>query len=87
MRRDLSPEIGFGSRRSASFAVPVAPVLVFLVQSYTSRSSSARHLRACPRLSPLPGTPVLGSLLREYSGLRACSSWQPIGRTLELRRK
>ncbi|MQL68999.1 hypothetical protein Taro_001306, partial [Colocasia esculenta] len=29
------------------------------------------------RLLPLPGTPVLGSLLREYSGLRVCSSWQP----------
>ncbi|MQM19481.1 hypothetical protein Taro_052486, partial [Colocasia esculenta] len=28
-------------------------------------------------LLPLPGTPVLGSLLREYSGLRVCSklSW------------
>ncbi|MQL71039.1 hypothetical protein Taro_003356 [Colocasia esculenta] len=23
------------------------------------------------------GPPVLGSLLREYSGLRVCSSWQP----------
>ncbi|MQL86789.1 hypothetical protein Taro_019322 [Colocasia esculenta] len=35
------------------------------------RSPSTRHLRACPveRLSPLPGTPVLGSLSREYSGL------------------
>ncbi|MQL74381.1 hypothetical protein Taro_006740 [Colocasia esculenta] len=30
-------------------------------------------------LLPLPGTPVLGSLLREYSGLRVCSSWQPPG--------
>ncbi|MQM17998.1 hypothetical protein Taro_050981 [Colocasia esculenta] len=38
-------------------------------------SPGAWHLRACPvqRLSPLPGTPILGSLLREYSGLRACS--------------
>ncbi|MQL96834.1 hypothetical protein Taro_029520 [Colocasia esculenta] len=39
------------------------------------------------RLSPLLGTPVLGSLLREYSGLRAYSSWQPTRRTLELRGK
>ncbi|MQL91653.1 hypothetical protein Taro_024268 [Colocasia esculenta] len=38
-------------------------------------------------LSPLPGTPILGSLLREYSGLRACSSWQPSWRTLEQRGK
>ncbi|MQM01602.1 hypothetical protein Taro_034360, partial [Colocasia esculenta] len=47
----------------------------------------AWHLRACPvqRLSPLPGTPILGSLLRECSRLRACSSWQPTGQTLELR--
>ncbi|MQM09907.1 hypothetical protein Taro_042790 [Colocasia esculenta] len=28
-------------------------------------------------LSPFLGTPILGSLLREYSGLRVCSSWQP----------
>ncbi|MQL70134.1 hypothetical protein Taro_002461 [Colocasia esculenta] len=34
-------------------------------------------------LLPLPGTPILGSLLREYSGLRVCSS----RRTLELRGK
>ncbi|MQM10777.1 hypothetical protein Taro_043675 [Colocasia esculenta] len=39
------------------------------------------------RLSPLLGTPILGSLLRECSELRACSSWQPTGRTLELRGK
>ncbi|MQM16272.1 hypothetical protein Taro_049229 [Colocasia esculenta] len=47
-------------------------------------SPGAWHLRACPvqRLSPFPGTPVLGSLLRECSGLRACSR-----RTLELRGK
>ncbi|MQL94695.1 hypothetical protein Taro_027355 [Colocasia esculenta] len=38
-------------------------------------------------LLPLPGTPVLGSLLREYFGLRVCSSWQPVRRTLELRGK
>ncbi|MQM12920.1 hypothetical protein Taro_045841 [Colocasia esculenta] len=38
-------------------------------------------------LLPLPGTPVLESLLREYSGLRVCSSWQPSRRTLELRGK
>ncbi|MQL86598.1 hypothetical protein Taro_019123 [Colocasia esculenta] len=52
-------------------------------------SPGAWHLRACPvqRLSLFPGTPVLGSLLREYSGLRACSSWQPTGLTLELRGK
>ncbi|MQL92779.1 hypothetical protein Taro_025409 [Colocasia esculenta] len=38
-------------------------------------SPSAWHLRACPvqRLSPLPGTPILGSLLRECSRLRAVS--------------
>ncbi|MQM20246.1 hypothetical protein Taro_053264 [Colocasia esculenta] len=38
-------------------------------------SGSAPHLRACPvqRLSPFLGTPILGSLLREFSGLRACS--------------
>ncbi|MQL79532.1 hypothetical protein Taro_011972 [Colocasia esculenta] len=42
---------------------------------------------ACCRLSSFPGTPILGSLLREYSGLRACSSWQPTGRTVELRGK
>ncbi|MQM01321.1 hypothetical protein Taro_034076 [Colocasia esculenta] len=35
------------------------------------------------RLLPLPGTPILGSLLRECSGLRECSSWQPSRRTLE----
>ncbi|MQL69948.1 hypothetical protein Taro_002250 [Colocasia esculenta] len=38
-------------------------------------SPGARHLRACPRterLLPLPGTPILGSLLREHSRLRAC---------------
>ncbi|MQM07967.1 hypothetical protein Taro_040816 [Colocasia esculenta] len=39
------------------------------------------------RLSLLPGTPILGSLLRECSGLRACSSWQLTGQTLELRGK
>ncbi|MQM14325.1 hypothetical protein Taro_047254 [Colocasia esculenta] len=52
----------------------------------TSEEASAQ---ACPvqRLSSLPGTPVLRSLLREYSGLRACSSWQSTGRTLELRGK
>ncbi|MQL95503.1 hypothetical protein Taro_028170, partial [Colocasia esculenta] len=38
-------------------------------------------------LLPLPGTPVLGSLLREYSGLRVCSSWPPLRQTLELRGK
>ncbi|MQM19773.1 hypothetical protein Taro_052785 [Colocasia esculenta] len=38
-------------------------------------------------LLPLPGTIVLESLLREYSGLRVCSSWQPNRRTLELRGK
>ncbi|MQL77353.1 hypothetical protein Taro_009790 [Colocasia esculenta] len=45
-------------------------------------SPSAWHLRACPvqRLSPLPGTPILGSLLRECSGLRACSSWWTLER-------
>ncbi|MQM19833.1 hypothetical protein Taro_052846 [Colocasia esculenta] len=39
-------------------------------------SPGARLLRACPveRLLPLPGTPILGSLLREYFGLRACST-------------
>ncbi|MQL93876.1 hypothetical protein Taro_026517, partial [Colocasia esculenta] len=38
-------------------------------------SPGAWHLRAGPvlRLSPLPGTPILGSLLRECSGLQACS--------------
>ncbi|MQL89769.1 hypothetical protein Taro_022344 [Colocasia esculenta] len=39
------------------------------------------------RLSLLPETPILESLLRECSGLRACSSWQPTGWTLELRGK
>ncbi|MQM08939.1 hypothetical protein Taro_041793 [Colocasia esculenta] len=60
-----------------------------LVRSYTSRSPSARHLRACPveRLLPLLGIPVLESLLREYSGLRACSSWHPSWQTLEQRGK
>ncbi|MQM23067.1 hypothetical protein Taro_056128 [Colocasia esculenta] len=33
------------------------------------------------------GPPSSGSLLREYSGLRVCSSWQPRRRTLELRGK
>ncbi|MQL82304.1 hypothetical protein Taro_014777 [Colocasia esculenta] len=44
-----------------------------------SLSPGALHLRACPvqRLSLFPGTPILGSLLREFSGLRACSSLQP----------
>ncbi|MQM20129.1 hypothetical protein Taro_053144 [Colocasia esculenta] len=52
-------------------------------------SPSAWHLRACPiqRLSLLPRTPILGSLLRECSGLRACSSWQPSWQTLERRGK
>ncbi|MQL95596.1 hypothetical protein Taro_028266 [Colocasia esculenta] len=64
-------------------------VIGFRVRSYTSLSPSARHLRACPceRLLPLPWTPVLRSLLREYSELRVCSSWQPNRRTLELRGK
>ncbi|MQM10026.1 hypothetical protein Taro_042918 [Colocasia esculenta] len=57
--------------------------------SYTCPACSpgAWHLRACPvqRLSPLPGTPILGSMLRECSRLRACSSWQPSWQTLELR--
>ncbi|MQM12816.1 hypothetical protein Taro_045735 [Colocasia esculenta] len=39
------------------------------------------------RLSPLPGTPILESLLREYSEIRACSSWQPSWQTLERRGK
>ncbi|MQL89687.1 hypothetical protein Taro_022257 [Colocasia esculenta] len=42
-------------------------------------SPGARHLRLvlCERLLPLPGTPVLESLSREYSRLRVCSklSW------------
>ncbi|MQM05437.1 hypothetical protein Taro_038249 [Colocasia esculenta] len=53
-------------------------------------SPGAQHLRTCPRserLLPLPGTPILGSLLREYSGLQVCSSRQPTERTLELRGK
>ncbi|MQL98378.1 hypothetical protein Taro_031088 [Colocasia esculenta] len=52
-------------------------------------SPGAWHLRACPvqRLSPLPGTPILGSLLRECFGLQPCSSWQPTWQTLELRGK
>ncbi|MQL98306.1 hypothetical protein Taro_031010 [Colocasia esculenta] len=38
-----------------------------------SLSPDALHLRACPvqRLSPFPGTPILGILLREFSELRA----------------
>ncbi|MQM11546.1 hypothetical protein Taro_044451 [Colocasia esculenta] len=43
--------------------------------------------RECGRLSPLPGTPILGSLLRECSGLRVCSSWQTTEQTLELKGK
>ncbi|MQM23056.1 hypothetical protein Taro_056117, partial [Colocasia esculenta] len=52
-------------------------------------SPGAWYLRACPvqRLSPFPGTPILGILLREFSGLRVCSSWQPSWRTLERRGK
>ncbi|MQL76484.1 hypothetical protein Taro_008883 [Colocasia esculenta] len=52
-------------------------------------SPGALHLRACPvqRLSPLPGTPILESLLKECSELRACSSWQPSWQTLERREK
>ncbi|MQL94476.1 hypothetical protein Taro_027132 [Colocasia esculenta] len=74
--------LGLSCVTSQQFGVvPVVLALSFL--------PGAWHLRAYPvqRLSPLPGTPVLGSLLREYSGLRACSSWQPTRRTLELRGK
>ncbi|MQL81445.1 hypothetical protein Taro_013902 [Colocasia esculenta] len=51
-------------------------------------SPNAWNLRAFPvqRLSPLPGTPVLGSLLREYSGLRACSTRGSSSRELGVRR-
>ncbi|MQL75137.1 hypothetical protein Taro_007506 [Colocasia esculenta] len=47
---------------------------------YPACSPGARHLRACPRserLLQFPGTPILRSLLREVSGLRAYSSRQP----------
>ncbi|MQM16918.1 hypothetical protein Taro_049881, partial [Colocasia esculenta] len=54
---------------------PAVPVSVVVVPP-VSLSPGARYLRACPRdrLLPLPGTPILGSLLMEFSGLRACSS-------------
>ncbi|MQM05792.1 hypothetical protein Taro_038608, partial [Colocasia esculenta] len=48
-------------------------------------SWSLPRSRFYERLLPLPGTSVLKSLLREYSGLRACLSWQPSRRTLEQR--
>ncbi|MQM00549.1 hypothetical protein Taro_033290, partial [Colocasia esculenta] len=58
---------------------PVSPSDCSLVRSHTSRSLGARHLRACPVREVVTVTwdPVLGSLLREYSGLRVCSklSW------------
>ncbi|MQL83696.1 hypothetical protein Taro_016191 [Colocasia esculenta] len=39
------------------------------------------HVSASQRLSPFPGTPILGSPLREVSGLRVCSNWQPTVRS------
>ncbi|MQL78137.1 hypothetical protein Taro_010559 [Colocasia esculenta] len=62
---------------------------IICIASGVSVDPGAWHLRAClvQWLSPLPGTPVLGILLREYSGLRACSSWQLTWQTLEQRGK
>ncbi|MQL71109.1 hypothetical protein Taro_003401 [Colocasia esculenta] len=55
--------------------------------SLLARCLALEGLSRSERLLPLPGTPILGSLLREYSRLRVCSSRQPTERTLELRGK
>ncbi|MQM01826.1 hypothetical protein Taro_034585 [Colocasia esculenta] len=60
---------GFGSSLQASGSA-------WFLLCLPRLSPGARHLRAylVHRLSLFPGTPILRSLLREYSGLRACSS-------------
>ncbi|MQL68611.1 hypothetical protein Taro_000896, partial [Colocasia esculenta] len=54
-------------------------------------SSPTLGVQPAPPLAPSlpsgPWTPILASLLRECSGLRACSSWQPSWQTLERRGK
>ncbi|MQM13911.1 hypothetical protein Taro_046838 [Colocasia esculenta] len=51
-------------------------VLVLLSRLF-ARCLALEGLSRSERLSPFLGTPILGSPLREVSGLRACSSWQP----------
>ncbi|MQM10464.1 hypothetical protein Taro_043358 [Colocasia esculenta] len=65
----VCPRAGFALR---TFCQQFGAVLVVLAPPF----ARTWHLRACPvqRLSPLPGTPILGSLLRECFGLRACST-------------
>ncbi|MQL99832.1 hypothetical protein Taro_032563 [Colocasia esculenta] len=83
------PETGRASAASVFALLYRGTCASSLVRSHTSRSPGAWHLKACPVREVVTVTwdPVLGSLLREYSGLRVCSSWQLLRRTLELRGK